>query len=86
MCSRLGVDGDVPPVRLHAVRRVVLLVHAKLEVVLLPALAGGSQPPLAVDEHGDIRGHDVVDDVEPDPPVVDAVRHHLGQLVVVGEP
>ena len=86
MCSWLGVDGDVPPVRLHVVRRVVLLVHAKLEVVLLPTLVGGSQPPLAVDEHGDVRGRDVVDDVEPDPPVVDVVRHHLGQLVVVGEP
>ena len=52
----------------------MLLVHAELEVVLLPALAGGSQPPLAVNEHGDVRGRDVVDDVEPDPPVVDAVR------------
>ena len=54
MCSRLGVDGDVPPVRLHAVRRVVLLVHTKLEVVLLPALAGGSQPPLAIDTMSDM--------------------------------
>ena len=73
MCSRLGVDGDVPPVRLHAVRRVVLLVHAKLDVVLLPTMSGGSQPPLAVDEHGDVRGRDIMDDVEPDPPVVDVV-------------
>ena len=87
MCSRLGVNGDVPPVGLHAVRRVVvrLLVHAELEVVLLPTLAGGTQPPLAVDEHGDVPRGDVVDDVKPDPPVVDTVHHHLGQLVVVGE-
>ncbi|KAL6656081.1 hypothetical protein ACP70R_006907 [Stipagrostis hirtigluma subsp. patula] len=35
----------------------------------------------AVDEHGEARRADVVDDVEPEPPVVDAVLHHL--LVVV---
>ena len=60
-------------------------VHTELELVLLPAVALNFQPPLAVNEHGDIPDRDVVHHIESDPPVVHAVRHHLGQGVVVGE-
>jgi hypothetical protein len=36
---------------------------------------------LAVDEHGHLLRAAVVDDVEPEPPVVDAVLHHLPVVV-----
>jgi hypothetical protein len=80
----LCVNGDVPPPRLHAAGLVMVLhVHPELEVV---RCAGGHAAAdellLAVDEHGHRRRADVVDHVQPEPPVVD-VRLDGGAAVVL---
>jgi hypothetical protein len=71
-----GVECDVGPPRLHAAGLVVVLhVHPELEVVGVAGDHPGAEPLLAVDVHGHRRRADVVDDVEPEPPVVDAGLH-----------
>ena len=77
-------DPDVLPARLHAAGRIVLRVHAELEEVLVATVAGHPQPLDAVDEHGEARRVDVVDDVEPEPPVVDVVLHRRPAVVPQG--
>jgi hypothetical protein len=78
---------DVIPARLHVAGRVVLRVHAELEVVRVAAAAGHPQPLDAVDEHGEPRRVHVVDHVQLEPAVVDVALDHplavVPQLAVV---